>query len=52
VGELLRAVKGARNELMDLRGMSDEELQQLEDAFNRLAHARRHAPPRRTPPRE
>src|SRR5262245_51879946 len=48
--ELLRAMKGARNEMMDLRTMSDEELQQLEDAFNKIAHARRHAPQRRSTP--
>jgi low affinity Fe/Cu permease len=48
--ELLRAMKGARNEMMDLRTMSDEELQQLEDAFNEIAHTRSRAPRRRKTP--
>ena len=41
--ELLRAAKGARSEMMDLREMSDDELQKLEDAFTRLARAARRA---------
>lgn len=35
--ELLRAVEGARTEMVDLKDMSDEDLQRLEAAFVRLA---------------
>jgi len=35
--ELIRAVKGARNSLLDLDSMSDEELDKLHDHFVRLA---------------
>jgi len=34
--ELIRAVKGARNQLVDLENLSDEELKKLEDQFQRL----------------
>jgi low affinity Fe/Cu permease len=34
--ELIRAVKGARNKLVDLENLSDEELKKLEDQFRRL----------------
>jgi low affinity Fe/Cu permease len=34
--ELIRAVKGARNQLVDLEHLSDEELKKLEDQFRRL----------------
>lgn len=34
--ELLRALKGARNELVDLEEMSDEALEQLEEEFKRV----------------
>ena len=34
--ELIRAIKGARNRLVDLEKLSDEELKQLEDQFTRL----------------
>jgi len=34
--ELIRAVEGARNGLVDLESMSDEELKQLQAAFQRL----------------
>jgi low affinity Fe/Cu permease len=34
--ELIRAVKGARNRLVDLEKLSDEELKQLEEQFTRL----------------
>jgi low affinity Fe/Cu permease len=34
--ELIRAVKGARNQLVDLESMSDEDLKKLEDQFRRL----------------
>ena len=33
--ELIRAIKEARNELIDLEGMSDEELRKLEGEFHR-----------------
>jgi low affinity Fe/Cu permease len=35
--ELLRAVQGARTEMVNLKDLSDEELQKLELAFERLA---------------
>jgi low affinity Fe/Cu permease len=47
--ELLRAVKGARVEMANLKDLSDEELQKLEQAFDRLARVAshsRHAAPR------
>jgi low affinity Fe/Cu permease len=34
--ELIRAVEGARNRLVDLEKLSDEELKQLEEQFTRL----------------
>ena len=34
--ELIRAVKGARNQLVDLENLSDEDLKKLEDQFQRL----------------
>ena len=34
--ELIRAVQGARNRLVDLEKLSDEELKQLEEQFTRL----------------
>ena len=41
--ELLRAVKGARNEMIDLKDMSDEDLAKLERAFERLARLAGHS---------
>lgn len=38
--ELIRALKGARNHLVDLEKLSDDELKKLEDQFTKL---RRHA---------
>jgi low affinity Fe/Cu permease len=35
--ELLRAVHGARTEMVNLKDLSDEELRKLEGAFDRLA---------------
>jgi low affinity Fe/Cu permease len=35
--ELLRALHGARTEMVDLKDLSDEELRKLEQAFERLA---------------
>jgi low affinity Fe/Cu permease len=34
--ELIRAVKGARNQLVDLENLSDEDLKKLEQQFQRL----------------
>ena len=34
--ELIRAIEGARNRLVDLEKLSDEELKQLEEQFTRL----------------
>lgn len=34
--ELIRAVKGARNQLLDLEHLSDEELKKLEEQFQRI----------------
>ena len=34
--ELIRAVKGARNQLLDLENLSDEELMNLEEQFQRI----------------
>jgi low affinity Fe/Cu permease len=34
--ELIRAIKGARNELVDLEDLSDEELKKLEQQFRRM----------------
>jgi low affinity Fe/Cu permease len=34
--ELIRAIEGARNRLVDLENLSDEELKQLEEQFARL----------------
>jgi len=34
--ELIRAVKGARNQLVDLENLSDDDLKKLEEQFQRL----------------
>jgi low affinity Fe/Cu permease len=34
--ELIRAIKGARNQLVDLEELSDDELKKLEEQFRRL----------------
>lgn len=34
--EIIRAVKGARNELVDLEDLSEEELKKLEEEFRHL----------------
>ena len=40
--ELIRALKGARNQLVDLEKLSDDELERLEKEFERIhQHARR-----------
>jgi low affinity Fe/Cu permease len=36
--ELIRAIKNARNELVDLEDLSDEELKKLEEQFRRTRH--------------
>jgi low affinity Fe/Cu permease len=50
--ELIRALKGARNQLVDLEDLSDEELKKLEKQFQRMrtraendGSASRHVPP-------
>jgi low affinity Fe/Cu permease len=34
--ELIRALRGARNQLVDLEDLSDEDLKKLDDQFRRL----------------
>jgi low affinity Fe/Cu permease len=34
--EIIRALKGARNQLVDLEDLSDEDLKKLEEQFRRL----------------
>ena len=41
--ELIRAVKGARNQLVDLENLSDEDLKKLEDQFRRLRNQAEHS---------
>ena len=36
--ELIRAVKGARNQLVDLEELSDDDLKKLEEQFRQLRH--------------
>lgn len=40
--ELIRALKSARNELVDLEDLSDEELKKLEEQFQRLRKKAEH----------
>jgi low affinity Fe/Cu permease len=40
--ELIRALKGARNKLVDLEDLSEEELRKLEDQFQRLRKKAEH----------
>ncbi len=40
--ELIRALKGARNKLVDLENLSEEELRKLEDQFQRLRKKAEH----------
>jgi low affinity Fe/Cu permease len=51
--ELIRSVKEARNRLVAMEEMSDEELERIEREFHQLhveaAHVRRHRRPRATP---
>ena len=52
--ETIRALKGARNKLVDLEDLSDEELEKLEEQFQRLrkkaehdgTHSRKTVPPK------
>ena len=39
--ELIRAIKGARNQLVDLEDMTDHELDKLQEEFEKICHARR-----------
>ena len=41
--ELIRAMKGARNRLVDLEKLSDDELKKLEGEFERIQKRARHA---------
>ena len=46
--ELIRALKGARNQLVDLEDLSDEDLKKLEEQFRRLRRkAENHGSPSR-----
>ena len=53
--EIIRAIKGARNELVDLEELSDEDLKKLEQQFQRIRqkaeHDGNHAT-KRHPPKE
>ncbi|SRR6266513_1585373 len=40
--EMIRALKGARNQLVDLEDLSDEDLKKLEDQFQRLRKKAEH----------
>ena len=40
--EIIRAIKGARNELVDLEKLSDEDLEKLEKQFARLRERAKH----------
>jgi len=40
--EMIRALKGARNQLVDLEDLSDEELKKLEEQFRRLRRKAEH----------
>jgi low affinity Fe/Cu permease len=45
--ELIRALKGARNKLVDLEELSDAELEALRQEFHRLGEERHRAPKRK-----
>jgi low affinity Fe/Cu permease len=49
--ELLRAVQAARNDLIDLEHLSDEELERLQQEFHRVRERSAAAPPRGAAPR-
>ena len=42
--ELISTVEGARNRLVDLQNLSDDELQDLQDQFQRLRQRANHSP--------
>jgi low affinity Fe/Cu permease len=44
--EMIRALKGARNQLVDLEDLSDEDLKKLEEQFQRLRKKAEHDGPR------
>ena len=44
--ELIRAIKGARNQLVDLENLSDDDLKKLEEQFRRLRQQAEHSRPR------
>jgi low affinity Fe/Cu permease len=44
--ELIRAVEGARNQLVDLENLSDDDLKKLEDQFRRLRKQAENGPTR------
>jgi low affinity Fe/Cu permease len=44
--ELIRAMKGARNQLVDLESLSDDDLKKLEEQFRRLRQQAEHSRPR------
>src|SRR5687768_6464865 len=46
--ELLRAIKGAHTEMINLKNLSDEELAKLEQAFDRLARYAAHTRDRKS----
>ena len=54
--EIIRAIKGARNELVDLENLADEDLAKLEKQFQRLRtlaeHTNHHGKNRRSPETE
>ena len=52
--ELIRALKGARDQLVDLEDLSDEELKKLEEQFQRMRKRaeKNGSPPRRVSPTE
>jgi low affinity Fe/Cu permease len=43
--ELIRAKKGARNSLLNLEDLSDDELEQLRVSFNKIAEKAKHGRP-------
>jgi low affinity Fe/Cu permease len=42
--ELIRAMKGARNSLLNIEGLSDEEIEQIQTNFTRLAQKAKQRP--------
>ena len=47
--ELIRAIQGARNRLVDLEDLSDEELKKLQEQFARVHQKAEHEPDREPP---